>query len=977
MQLYFIYLTILLTIQSTTCSAQNKNLPSKQRQWANNLLSAMSLEEKIGQLFMIQAYSNQDETHAQKISLFIKKYHVGGLIFFQGSPVRQAILTNRFQKLSTKIPLFIAMDLEWGLGMRLDSAISFPRQMTLGAIKDNSYIYQMGAEVARQCKRIGVNINFAPVADINSNPINPVIGTRSFGEDKNKVAQKAIAYMKGMQDHGLIATAKHFPGHGDTDRDSHLSLPIIRHGRKRIESEELYPFSRLVEEGIQGMMIAHLHIPAYDDRKNIPASLSKEIVSGIAFEKLNFQGLIFTDALRMKGVAKYHAAGQAALQALMAGNDILLMPEDLPKAFAAIKQAVVNGKLSETYIEKKVKKILVNKYKTGLNNLKPIAVEGMYEDLNHPKAQALKEILCEQAVTVVKNTDNRLPFVDTYHSTFAAVGIGAKKNNHFHKYLSLYAPFVKYQIPSASSPSTYQKILNKLKNKEYVIVSLHGLNDNGKKQYGISNESLRFIENLQKFSQVIIIVFGNPYSLKYFENTDELLCAYTDDDAMQRAVPQILFGAITNQARLPVSVSAYIPQGTGKNIPDLGRLSFGLPERVGMDTKKLKKIDAIALKAIAQEATPGCQILVAKNGKVVLSQSYGYHTYQKKIAVKNNDLYDIASLTKVVASLQAIMSLEERGLINLDKKIGDYLPETNASDKRNILLKDILTHQAGFVPFIPHAASMINSKKQYDTRFLSQTQTDIFSVPVSRNLYAIYNIQDSLWHWTLKSKIDTSKNNNGYVKYKYSDIGFYVFKRIIEKITEDSLHRYINRNLYQPLGLQTMTYLPIQKFNKQRIIPTELDTYFRKSLVHGYVHDSGAALSGGVGGHAGVFSNALDIAIVMQMNLQKGYYGGQRYLQNSTLPKFNRQIYKNNNNRRGLGWDKPALKSKGNTSKYCSNQTFGHTGFTGTCVWVDPKYKLVYVFLSNRVYPYIRNYKLLHYNVRTNIHDAIYQAIKQ
>ena len=977
----FLLYSILFILQTVRTTSENIvpsiiQFSSEKELWVQALMKKMTLDEKIGQLFMIQAYSNKNEKHAIKIDAIIRKYHIGGIAFFQGGPVRQAVLTNRFQELA-KIPLFISMDLEWGLGMRLDSTINFPKQMVLGAIQNDKYIFQLGAEIARQCNRIGVHIGFAPVADINSNPSNPVIGMRSFGEDKTQVAKKAIAYMRGIQSNGIIATAKHFPGHGDTKQDSHITLPIIYHTKEQIENEGLYPFAQLIQKKVKGIMVGHLHIPAYDNKKNSISSLSRKIVQDITVKKLGFEGLIFTDALNMKGVTNFYPSDKISLKALLAGSDILLMPENLSKAFYSIKKAIEDKIVDEKSIDKKVKKILSFKYDAGLANLRPVSIKNLYEDLNTPKAIALKNILHEMSLTVVKNKGNFLPFTDLHKATFSSVSIGENKQNLFQEYLSMYAPFEKYQISRNAPSENYKKVFDKVKRKDCVVVSFHKMNNREKNRYGISTLSMNFIEELKKANRkVIIVIFGNPYSLQYFEKEDYLLCAYTDNATVQKAVPQILFGASKTEAKLPISASKKLSYRTGENILSTKRLGFCTPERVDMDSKKLKQIDSIVENAIQTKSMPGCQILVARKGKVVLQKSYGYHTYQKKLPVKNTDIYDIASMTKVIGSLQIIMSLEEHKFFDLNKRVADYLPEAKHTNKGQLILKDILTHQAGLVPTIGYMKNIMNiDNKSYDSHFLSSLRSNTHSVFIHDNLYARYDMQDSIWQWILNSPLNTKKNKYGFINYRYSDIGFYILKRIVERITKEFLHNYVERNLYRPLGLQKVTYLPLKKFHKNQIVPTEMDSQFRKNLVHGYVHDPLAALSGGIEGHAGIFSNALDIAIIMQMHLQGGFYGAQRYLEEKTLSKFNTAIYENNHNRRGIGWDKPMLKNVKNVSKYCSEYTFGHTGFTGTCVWIDPTYQLIYVFLSNRTYPRADNWKLIKDNIRIGIQDIIYESI--
>ncbi|WP_020532194.1 glycoside hydrolase family 3 N-terminal domain-containing protein [Flexithrix dorotheae] len=945
----------------------------QQQEWVDSTFSKLTEDEKIGQLFMATAYSNLSSDHVNGIKNLIENHHIGGVIFMQGGPLRQAKLLNEYQELA-KIPLLVSMDAEYGLAMRLDSTIMFPKQMTLGAIENDKYIYEMGAEIARQIKRVGAHVNFAPVVDVNVNPANPVIGFRSFGENKERVAQKGVAYMKGMQHNGVIANAKHFPGHGDTNMDSHYSLPVINHDVERINAIELYPFKALFADSLGSVMVAHLQIPALDDTPNLATSLSPKVVTGLLKDSLGYNGLIFTDALNMQGVAKYFKPGEIAVKSLMAGNDVLLSPNDIPASIEAIKKAMANNELTAEEIDDKVKKILRAKYKVGLNHYKPVELKGIYDDLNNKKALAIKARLYEQAVTVVKNEGNLLPLKNIDSLAFGSLSFGLSQGNKFQETLDKYGKFEHFSSKTQNiNQTTINSFYEKLKDKDVVFVSIHKMSNRGSKQYGISNTTISLIQKLEKVTKVIVIPFGNPYALKYFENSKLLVCAYENDPLMQAAVPQVLFGAVENHAKLPVTASKNLREGMGFKMVTIGRMGFGEPESVGMKSEILNKIDSIANQAIAYEATPGCQVLVAKEGKIIFNRSYGYHTYSNKEQVTNSSIFDLASLTKVLSTLQAVMLLEEQGKINLEGKLSDYLPELEGTNKANIILKQVLTHQAGLKAFIPFWEKM-KIDNQHNPAYLSTTPSEKYSIQITPDLFALSTIEDSVWKWTVETDLARKRYRYRPYSYRYSDLGFIILKRIIEKVSGEQLENFVANNIYNPLGLKSLGFNPLNKFDKSQIVPTEMDIYTRNSLIHGFVHDPAAALAGGVGGHAGLFSNALDIAILLQMNLQEGYYGGKWYLQPETLAKFNSRPYESN--RRGLGWDKPSLKrERSTTSDLSSDSTFGHTGFTGTCAWVDPAYNLVYIFLSNRIHPFVGNKKLLRENVRTSIQDVIYESI--
>lgn len=948
--------------------------PREQKAWTDSVFNSLTETQRLGQLFNIAAYSNMGEDHYQKLLRLIKTYNIGGLTFFQGGPVRQAELTNRYQA-AAPTPLLIGMDAEWGLGMRLDSTVSFPRQLTLGAIQNEQTVYDMGAEIARQFEIMGMHLNFAPVIDINSNPANPVIGNRSFGENKYKVAAKGIAYMHGLQDHGVIACAKHFPGHGDTGTDSHYSLPVINHTRERLNDMELFPFRKLIENDLMSTMIGHIHIPVYDNTPNKAVTLSKSLVTGLLKEEMKFEGLIFTDALNMKGVSKYYKPGELEVMALEAGNDVLLLSEDVPEAIKRIKEAIENGRLNRKDINRRVKKILAAKYWAGLNHYEPVNTTNLVERLNSPDAQLVKQKLYEDAVTVVRNEGNLMPVTMLDTANFASLSIGTEGTGEFQQGLSKYTAFSHYQISGDyTSETMYDDMFNRLKRYDIVVVGMHNLNNSRYRNYGVEKEQIAFLKALEEETKVIVVVFGNPYSLRSFEDFPHLICAYEDEELARRVVPQAIFGAIEASGRLPVTASLTFREGTGETTRPIGRLAYSIPEDVSMNSFVLNEIDQIAKEAIRDHATPSVQVLVARNGKVVFDRSYGHYTYDSLRKVDNQTLYDIASVTKVSATLQAIMFLEGRGLIDLDETIGTYLPELKGTNKEDLVIRDILLHQSGLIAYIPFWRRTVNEFGVMSD-YYSHYPMENFQYQVAANLYGLNSMQDSLWRWAIESDLRWKKNKRRPYDYKYSDIGFYIMKHLAETLLNQPMEIFLEQNFYDPMGLNTLTYLPLCNFSVDRIAPTEKDTYFRNSLVCGIVNDQGAAMLGGIAGHAGLFSNANDLAILMQMNLQGGHYGGVNYFLPGTVERFTRRYDKDN--RRGLGWDKPSPDGEDwPTSRYASQRTFGHTGFTGTAVWADPEYDLIYIFLSNRTYPDSRNNKLFEKNIRTRIQDVIYRSMK-
>ena len=959
---------LLALLVSYTAMSQTK-LP--QIEWVDSVFEAMTPDERLGQLFMVAAYSNKNEAHYSQIDSLIVKYNLGGLIFFQGGPLRQARLTNRYQALS-KIPLWIGMDAEWGLGMRLDSTISYPKQMTLGAMKDNTLVYQMGKQIAYECRRLGVHVSFSPVVDVNSNPENPVIGNRSFGENKENVADKGTAYARGLQDGRVLACAKHFPGHGDTDSDSHLTLPVVNNDKKRIELIDLYPFKRLFKDSVGSVMVAHMHIPAYDDRPNMATTLSSEVVTDLLKDKMDFKGIVFTDALNMKGVAKYNKPGEVDLKALQAGNDVLLFSENVPKAIELIKEAA-KKKNFQKEIDKHVKKILTTKYWLNLTVPQFVKVDSLYQDLNNPSSQALRVKLYEEAFTVVKNKFSYLPIKRRDSLTFAAATIGLEKDNAVLSTFKKYADFKTFNVTKKGmNDFNYTKLGDSLIKYRIVSVSFHEMTNQRSKNYNIPAGAIEMIKRVSKKSKVIVTILGNPYSLKNFDGVDYLICGYEDNNTTRKIIPQVIFGAIKATATLPVSSSPTIKEGMGDTTALNKIFKYSIPESVGMSSYKLGKIDTIVQAAIKDKAMPGCQILLAKNGTIVYNKSFGTLNYQPLDSVNENTVYDLASITKVAATTLAVMHLFEKGKISLDSSISVYLPEMIGTNKENLSVQEVLSHQAGLVGFLEHWKKTLVLKMPKDNFYCNERYGN-FCLPVTPSMYADLALADSMWKWTIQSPLLTKKEGQECYGYVYSDLGFYIMKAICERVLQKPINEFLYERFYNPLDFKLLGFRPLDRIPFAQIAPTEMDNYFRFQEIRGTVHDQGAAMLGGIGGHAGLFSNANDLAILIQMLLNEGVYNGQRYFKKETIKEFTKAHYFYN--RRGLGWDKPSMEKNGPTSFYASHSTFGHTGFTGTCFWADPEKQLIYIFLSNRTFPTAENKKLVLQNIRTKIHDVAYESI--
>ncbi|PKH51010.1 beta-N-acetylglucosaminidase [Tenacibaculum sp. Bg11-29] len=937
--------------------------------WVNSLMDSMSIDEKIGQLFMIQAYSNKDKKHEQVIKSMIEKYHVGNLIFMQGTPSKQVVLNNKYQALA-KVPLMIGFDGEWGLDMRLKNTYRFPWNMALGAISDKELLKETGKRIGEHCKRVGIHMNFAPVVDINTNPNNPIIGNRSFGERKENVTQKAIAFSQGMQSVGVLANAKHFPGHGDTATDSHHTLPTINFSEERIDSIELYPFKKIFKAGVASVMTAHLSVPSLEPNAKLPTSLSKNVVTNLLQNKLGFQGLIVTDGLNMKGAANYSTPAEIDLAAILAGNDILLIPQDIPGSVKLLKDAILKGSLTEERLNFSVKKILKAKYLVGLNKYVPISIENLQQDLNSPYDEVLHRKLIKNSITVVKNKGSVLPIKDLKDKKIAYVSLGSSKGKEF---LTMLRNYKKIDVISDKHLSV---LTQKLKKYDLVIIGFHKSNKHPWKGYKFSNKDLVWLQEIARTKKVILDVFASPYSLlklKSFENIEGVVVSYQNSKLSQELSAQALFGAFDLKGKLPVSINNEFKEGEGLLVKGLHVFEYTIPEEAGISSEKLsiinKRIDTI----LKQKMTPGGQILVARNGKVFINKSFGYHTHLKKRKVKKTDIYDLASLTKILASLPMIMKAEEDRKISLFSSLGDVLPRFYKSNKDTLILKEILSHTARLPSWIPFYMNTRDEETGKNSiKYYRKKRTKKYNIKVAKNLYLSKDYRDTIYKHIVE--IDQRKR----VGYKYSDLGYYIFKEILEKKYKTPLNRLVDEEFYKSLGADRMTYLPLKKFDRSEIVPTERDNYYRNQLVHGYVHDMGAAMLGGVGGHAGLFANANDVAKIMQMYLQKGEYGGKKYLNPETLDKFNHRYYKKRRVRRGLGFDKPQLNPKVKATCGCvSDESFGHSGFTGTYTWADPESGILYVFLSNRVYPTMRNRGLVKSNMRTKIQKDIQNAIIQ
>ncbi|WP_245541969.1 glycoside hydrolase family 3 N-terminal domain-containing protein [Proteiniphilum acetatigenes] len=944
--------------------------------WVDSVYTKMTLDEKVGQLFMPIVEPNS--SWKTRISGYIRNQKVGGLLFSKGTLVQQADITNYAQQVAD-IPLLVSLDGEWGLSMRLTDAPKYPRNMIIGAIQDEEIIKLYGQEVARQCKEMGIHINFAPSLDVHSNPKNPIIGTRSYGENPVNTAKNGIAYAKGLEENGVMSVAKHFPGHGDTSEDSHKTLPTIAHNRERLEQVELLPFREYINAGLSGMMTGHLNVPALQT-KGMPASLSPEVGIRLLKEEMGFTGLTFTDGMAMKGVSDQP---EASIKALLAGNDIILGVINQGKEFASVKKAVEDGTIPTSLLEEKVLKILSYKYILGANKFTPINTSSVHSRVNTSSAEWVQKKIYDGALTLLKNEKDLIPVKKLDETKIAALSIGTTANNTFHKYLKKYAPVATF---SAQSTAALPEIKG-LKEYDLVIISIHSNNA----------ADAAALQQLTKDQKTVLTFFTSPYRVDNFQasvnNATAVVMAYDATDFAQMSAAQGIFGGIAISGKLPVSTDI-LQEGTGFDT-NKNRLGYSVPEEVGLSSERFNEIESIALEGIRQRAYPGCQILVAKDGVIIYEREFGKFDYRDGTEVTDETVYDLASVTKATATLPAIMKLYDEKKIRLQDPLSKFVPETKGSNKANLTIRSLLLHETGVASFIPYYTTAIDEKSysgslfgknsavyharyagawgRTDYKFLpdliSTRESEQFHLPVAKGLYASNKMHDKL----LKEIIDTPLSRKG--SYRYSCLNFMLLKEAIESVSGTDLDTYVKQNFYHKLGASTTTFQPLKYIPLERIPATEDDPFFRKQHVRGYVHDEGAALFGGISGNAGLFSNANDLVKIYQMWLNGGEYGGERYLSEETVRLFT--TTKSSISRRGLGFDKPDPTNRYSpTSPGTPIEVYGHTGFTGTSFWIDPTYNMIYIFLSNRVNPARTPNRLSTLSTRERIQEELYHALK-
>ncbi|MBF9239711.1 serine hydrolase [Hymenobacter sp. BT683] len=977
--------------------------------WVDSLMRVLTPDQRAAQLFMVAAYSNRTRVDEDSISALIQQYGIGGLIFFQGGPGRQARLLNRYQSQS-RVPLLVALDGEWGVGMRLDSVVKFPYQMSLGGDVDTTLLYDMGREVARQFTRLGMHVNFAPVVDVNNNAANPVIGFRSWGENPAAVSRDSRQYMHGMQDAGILAVAKHFPGHGDVDADSHLALPTVRVDRRRLDTLELPPFRSLIAGGLGGMMVAHLNVPALDTVPG-PSTLSRPIVTDFLRKEMGFQGLIFTDAMNMKGVITKFPPGEADVRALMAGNDILEFSKNVPLALKMVRIAVDSGRISQQEIDEHCRRVLALKQWSGLHRYQPINTKNLYEDLNAPHAQYLSHRLTELSITLLRNQQNLLPLqrLDTLRIATLVLGGSARDTTDFQKAVADYAPAAHFRVAATPTLDELVKLRAALKPYNLVLVAMQGLGRLPATSFGITPETNLLLRELSNQNQTLVLsVFGSAYAVakvRDLERAAGVVLAYQESPNAQSLAVQAIFGGIMATGKLPVTVSDRYPRGFGLRTAGSQRLRYAYPEDVDMDGRLEARVDSLVGRALAAQAFPGAQVVIARRGTVVLRKSYGNHTYagfgsgaaepgadgrrkqRRQRAqpaaqgpasapttvprpVHDDDLYDLASLTKLMAATPALLKLQEQGKFSPDSTLGNYFSFLRGTDKAGLRLRDVLTHQARLQAWIPFWKDLTKKNGQLRRRYFRADSSARFPLQAANELWARKTLPKRIYKEIGESPLNEKP---GYV---YSDLSFILYPELVKARTGLSFDAFLQQQVYRPLGASTLGFRPTNRFPLRRIVPTEVDLAFRRQLLHGTVHDEGAALLGGLSGHAGLFGNANDVAKLAQTYAWGGRYGNQQLFNKELMAEWTRCQFCPDN-RRALAFDRPAADPGQNSAPGASQSSFGHTGFTGTYFWVDPKEELVVVLLTNRVHPSRTNNKLTELSVRSSLLQLAIEAVRK
>lgn len=917
-------------------------ITEKDTAWIENKLRNMTLEEKCAQLIMVYADSRDTSAESKdiaRLTKLVKELKIGGVIFFKGEIDKQVYITNKLQS-ESETPLLIASDFERGLGMRLTDAVEFPTNMAIAAANQPKLTYLMGKVIGIEARKIGVHQNYAPAVDINHDYRNPIINYRAFSDEPGLTVKHSKALIRGMEKENLIATVKHFPGHGGTDLDSHKELPLISRTFEEYETSDLIPFEEAIKAKVKSVMVAHLEVPAYEEQKGLPATLSPSIVHDLLVNRLGFDGLIVTDALNMHAISGNYTQEESVLEAIQAGNDVLLFPEDDSAAVKGLVDAVKDYKLTEERIDASVRKILTAKKWLGLDTAKFVDTANINKTLHAKDHWRLSREIADKSITLLKNDKNLIPIkpVDYYATALITMtDYNSKQDNssEFQKLAEEKFNYIQsFELHSRSRKKDYRSAMNFAKKANLIIVPLFLTVRSFYGSIGLSDNNKDFLEDLIALKKPMVVVsMGNPYAIKDFKDVQAYLTSYGTPKVSQEAAFAAMTGNADITGRLPITIpETDFIYGDGIQLKYNQLQNFKLEQDSLYD---FSKIDSLMSKAIEDSVFPGAVLMVGHHGKVVLHKPYGHYTYDESSREMQTDaIFDLASVSKVIGTTSAAMLLSDQGKLDINEKVVHYLPEFDNHGKDIITVRNLLEHNAGFTAWKPFYKDSLNA---------------------DQIIAAIMNCE-------LEYEPGT--------KYVYSDWSMITLQQIIQRITGKSLDLFLKENVFDPMGMKHTMYNPPPE-DWFYCVPTEVDNYFRMTTMKGKVHDEVAYSLNGVAGHAGLFSTASDLGKFMQMMLNHGRYGDLQLFKASTIENWTTK--QTDLSTRALGWDTRSIKGSSSGHLF-SMHSFGHTGFTGTSVWADKDNDLFVVLLTNRVYPTRENRKIIRF--RPIIHDAIFKALK-
>jgi len=926
--------------------------------WAESMLKKLTLREKIAQMMVYRMnmhYLNYNSEEWEEIEELISTDGIGILHIWFGETGSSLTMLNEMQRQS-RVPILVEADIESGLGRRYPGAVTLPPMMAIAATGDPKYAYEAARISAEESRAVGIHFNLAPVVDVNNNPKNPIINTRSFGEHPDSVNRYSKEFIRGLHDYGMLATAKHFPGHGDTETDSHSALAQIPSDSSRLWEVELPPFKNAIDSGVDAIMVAHVNAPDFQFNTDDPATLSKFWIQDILRSKMKFDGAIITDAMDMGGIVKKYSDSYALIETIKAGSDIIIQNNQMKKSIDLVEEAVNDGILTVQRINESALKVLRMKEHLGLHINNVISMDQTHKNIGRQSDFSSAEEIAENSITLVKNENNLLPLQPDPSEEFYVIDLYDGPNNHNESSVTIKFrehgyKLNSFQIDKSDSLVIANHILEQIPKDALVFLNAYANPVEWKDNIFLPSVEADFINRLiKKSNKVIITSFGSPYLIQDFPDAPVYICAYKGSEIMQQALLSALMGESDINGILPVTIPGVAKIGDGIQIK-----SNKWPERVEtwLPGKELKRIRAEEIsvnidpvykaleRAVSDSAFPGGVVLAGKNGEIFLHKAFGYHTYSNKTPVMRGNIYDLASITKVIATTSAVMKLVEANKLSLNDRVITYLPAFKGKQKEyfnhksRVTIRHLMTHTSGLPPF----------KK--------------------------YFLMDNNIQTRLDSIMNTEPEIGLNEKTVYSDVGLIVLGKIIESVSLQSLDAFVDSVIFNPLGMKSTFYNPPNDKIK-RVVPTEFNDLYG-DLIRGYVHDENAKSIGGVAGHAGLFSTASDLAIFSQMMLNGGIYGWKRLFKSETVNDFTKKANVVEGSSRALGWDTPSGKASG--GRYLSESSFGHTGFTGTSLWIDPNNQLFVILLTNAVHPN-RSYKdPNYYDWRQKIHSSIYESL--